>query len=73
MYRSFCIGCTLNAHARCPSMSFGPSSQPYNVSVASEVAACAALTNMKYLDTVSGGIQCRGGSRRHASEWEQAA
>ncbi|KAG2434176.1 hypothetical protein HXX76_007903 [Chlamydomonas incerta] len=26
--------------------------QPYNVSVAAEVAACAALTNMKYLDTV---------------------
>lgn len=27
--------------------------QPYNVSVAAETAACAALTNMPYLDTVS--------------------
>lgn len=26
--------------------------QPYNVSVASEVAACAALTNMDYLNKV---------------------
>eukprot|EP00798_Chlamydomonas_sp_ICE-L_P029220 gene29220-5724_t len=26
--------------------------QPYNVSVAAEVAACAALTNMEYLETV---------------------
>ena len=26
--------------------------QPYNVSVAAEVAACAALTNMDYLDKV---------------------
>ena len=28
--------------------------QPYNVSVAAEVAACAALTNMNYLNTVCG-------------------
>jgi histidinol-phosphate/aromatic aminotransferase/cobyric acid decarboxylase-like protein len=28
--------------------------QPYNVSVAAEVAAVAALTNMPYLDQVSG-------------------
>ena len=27
--------------------------QPYNVSVAAEIAACAALTNPKYLEVVS--------------------
>lgn len=26
--------------------------QPYNVTVSAETAACAALTNMKYLDEV---------------------
>jgi histidinol-phosphate aminotransferase len=29
--------------------------QPYNVSVAAETAACAALTNMAYLDRVRRG------------------
>lgn len=35
--------------------------QPYNVSVAAETAACAALTNMPYLDKVGGGGQRLGG------------
>ncbi|GAX79337.1 hypothetical protein CEUSTIGMA_g6778.t1 [Chlamydomonas eustigma] len=32
--------------------------QPYNVSVAAEVAACAALTNMDYLSTVRNALVC---------------
>lgn len=36
--------------------------QPYNVSVASEVAACAALTNMDYLNKV--GVDGTGMSQR---------
>lgn len=30
--------------------------QPYNVSVAAEVAACAALTNMDYLNKVGASV-----------------
>lgn len=49
--------------------------QPYNVSVAAEVAALAALSNMPYLEVwvggrmdgcaCTGGIQCTGGRQQH--------